>query len=82
MTCDRYHLLFLGTRDIFFSASSFHLVFCQGPQPILFCMHSIVLTLSCNLFRIIILVSTLTRVLSDCNETRLRYNMASRYYLD
>src|SRR6266852_637811 len=59
MTCDRYHLLFFGTRNILFSASSFHLVFCRGPQPILFCMHSIVPTRSCNLLRIIILVSTL-----------------------
>lgn len=81
MTCDRYHLLFLGARNILV-VLSFGLL--SGPQPILFCicMHSIVLTLSCNLFRIIILVSTITRLLSDCNgETRLRYGMASRYYV-
>jgi hypothetical protein len=69
-------------ETVVFSEWSFHLVFFRGPHVILFCMHSIVPTLSCNLLRIIILVSTLTRPFSNCNdEMRLRYSMACRYYL-
>ena len=44
------------------------------------CIHSIVMTRSCNLFRIIILVSTLhgfCPIVMKNEEMRLRYSMAS-----
>jgi hypothetical protein len=53
MTYDRYHLLFLSTRNILFCAFlSFGLLL--EPHPFLLCVRSVVLTFSCTFVRIII----------------------------